>query len=241
MKRLNSKEIKKALFGLVLTDASIFIKRFSIYTKEKEFAENIEYILKNISGVEKINNKINIDKRWNPPIIGWRVWTTNHPYFEKIYKIFYSETRKHITPYIVSRLDEIAFAYAWMGDGYLEHHKNRKSNSIQNLGYFCLESFPPEELELIIKRLKYYSINSRLSKYSGKKTSGYGYRIKITGLDLQKFIDTIYPYILDCFKYKTKLYYKNANIESKYILNNLSNTEHIILNYDNVEDIVRHS
>ena len=57
--------------------------------------------------------------------------------------------------------------------------------------------------------------------------------------NLQKFIDIIYPHILESFKYKTILYYKS--LESEYILNDLLNTEHIIKSYNNVEDIVRHS
>ena len=235
MKKLNSKEIKKALLGLVLTDASIIGKRFSIFSKEKEFIDNIEYILLNITGVETRKAYVS-DERFNPPATGARLWTKNNIYFEKLNKIFYKDGKKILTKYIADRFDEMAFAYAWMSDGYLEHRKNKKENKIQNLGWFCLESFSYEEQMLLVNRLLYFGINSRIVSVSSRGTK-YN-RIKISGLDLQKFIDMIYPYILDCFKYKTIMYYKD---DAKYISCTLSNTEHIIKKYDNVDDIVRHS
>lgn len=234
MKKLNSKEIKKALFGIVATDGSTIGKRFSIYLKDEAFIDNIIFILENISGISKIHKLKVVDKRFSPPAIGWKVWTTNHMYFEKMNKIFYQD-RKQITKYIASRLNEMSFAYMWMCDGYLEHQKNRKENKVQNRGWFCLEKYPKEELNFIIERLKYYEIESRLSPVEW----GFGYRIQISGTDLQKFIDMIYPFVIESFKYKTELYYKSK--QSKYVLNNLFNTEHIIKEYNNVDDIVRHS
>ena len=130
MKTLTSKQIKKALYGVVLTDGSSIGKRFSIYSKNEELIEDINKILENISGINKIHI-INVeDKRYNPPAKGWKLWTTNHPYFENMNKIFYKD-RKTVTKYIAKRLDEISFAYIWMCDGYLEHTKNRKENHIQ--------------------------------------------------------------------------------------------------------------
>jgi hypothetical protein len=237
MKKLNSKEIKKALFGIVLTDGSCINKRFSAYCKEEEFSDHTLYILNNISGIKEVHKLKVEDARFSPPALGWKVWTTNHIYFEKLNKIFYSNGTKKVTKYIADRLDEIAFAYAWMCDGYLEHNKNRAENKIQNLGWFCLEGFAKEEQQLIVDRLQYYNINSRIVNVVFRSVK-YN-RIKISGIDLQKFIDMIYPHMLDCYKYKTELYYKDIN--SKYVLDSLSNTEHIIKQYNNVDDIVRHS
>jgi|WetSurSiteA1Bulk_404760.scaffolds.fasta_scaffold01479_6 hypothetical protein len=235
MKKLNSKQIKKALLGITLTDGSCIGQRFSIYLKNEEFVNDINFILNNISGISKIHKKEIIDTRFNPPAVGYKLWTTNHIYFGKLNKIFYENGRKRINKYIADRLDETAFAYAWMCDGYLEHQKNRKANKIQNRGWFCLESFPEEELNLIVDRLKHYNIKSQISPVEW----GYGYRIQISGLNLQRFIDMIYPYVLNSFKYKTIMYYKSTS--SKYVLDDLFNTEHIIKQYNNVDDIVRHS
>jgi hypothetical protein len=237
MKKLNSQEIKKALFGIILTDGSAIGKRFSIYSKEEEFIDHINYILNNITGISNIKKLEVNDARFTPPAKGWKLWTTNHVYFEKLNKIFYFENRKHVTKYIADRFDKIAFAYAWMCDGYLEHRKNRSENKIQNLGWLCSECFTKDEQQLIVNRLFYYNIASRIVSVSFR---GIKYnRIKISGLDLQKFIDMIYPHVLDCYKYKTEMYYKST--DSKYVLTGLSNTEHIIRTYNNVDDIVRHS
>ena len=55
MKTLTSKQIKKALYGVVLTDGSSIGKRFSIYSKNEELIEDINKILENISGINKIH------------------------------------------------------------------------------------------------------------------------------------------------------------------------------------------
>jgi hypothetical protein len=230
MKKLNSKEIKKIIFGVLLTDGSVLGKRFSIYCKEKEMVDKLFLVLSDFP-----NLKITIRKVFNERFgsEGYRLWTTNSPYFEKIRKIFYPKEKKTVTKYIADRMDFQAFAYAWMCDGYLEHQKNRKENKIQNRGWFCLEGFESSALLLLVNRLKELGVNSRLSSVDW----GNGFRIQISGTDLQVFIDKIYPYILKSFIYKTELYYKS----DKYVLPYLSNTEHIIKYYNDVEDIVRHS
>lgn len=232
MKKLNSKEMKKILFGTLLTDGSVVGKRFSIYLRNEELIDNLYSVLETIPKI-KIHKKKVHDKRFD--CYGYKLWTTNSRYFDKLRGIFYPKNRKIVTKYIADRLDFQALAYAWMCDGFLEHQKNRKSNKVQNRGWFCLEGFTKEELEILVTRLSDLGIESRLSPVEW----GYGYRIQISGTALQIFIDKIYPYVLESFKYKTILYYKDKN--SKYILNDLSNTEHIIREYDNVDDIVRHS
>jgi hypothetical protein len=235
MKRLNSKEIKKALLGIVLSDGTIRHRRFSAYFKYEEMAKHVNEILSNISGLTVTTLKT-VDTRFNPPAIGYKTWTTKHPYLEKIEKLFYPDGEekgeKRITKYIADRLDVISFSYIWMCDGYLGHQKNRAKNKIQNQGWFCLEGYPPEDLELLIFSLKKLDIESRLSPVEW----GHKFRILVSAHDLQKFISLIYPFVLDIYKYKTTLYYKTLD----YTID-VPNAEHIFKMYENVEDIVRHS
>jgi len=124
-------------------------------------------------------------------------------------------------------------AHIWMCDGFLNHHKNKNTNKNQNIGYLCLESFPKEELNILIAKLSRMGICSRLQKVRW----GFGYRIKISGTALQKLMDGIIKYIIPCFKYKTFLYYKSK----EYLDSNLQNAEQFIRTYNDIEDIVRHS
>lgn len=231
MKRLTAKEIKKIVLGVTLSDGHIDTKndRFDFYSKHREHAEYVAEVLKQISGMD-VTFKVKNDKRGH---IGYRVFTRKHPYWKNIKTPIYG-VRKQLTDYSIARIDEEALSHIWMCDGYLEHAKNKKLNKIQNIGWLCLEAFPKEELMLLQDHLKdKWGVTSTLSK----KPWGFGYRIRIGGGNLQKFISVVYPFTLNCFKYKTEIFYKK--IESADM--SLPNAEHIIHLYEHCEDIVRHS
>jgi hypothetical protein len=231
-KIMKASEIKKVLFGVLLSDGSLDTKtqRFGIYSKQPEY---IDFLYKVFSGLthSEFVTKQTYDKRFG--VFGYRIWSKRSKYFSKMFDIFYPNGRKQLTPYVVDRLDALALAHVWMCDGYLEHAKNRKANTIQNVGWFCLESFPREELQLLTNRLKkVYGINSSLVV----KPWGFGYRIRMGGESLQKFISLIYPHIIPCFYYKTELFYKR-----KVTALQLPSAEQYVKLYEHTDDIVRYS
>ena len=229
---MEASRIKKIMFGVLVSDGSLDknTKRFDLYSKEKEYAEYIQDCFSKLTH-NSFSTMEKFDKRFG--VKGYRVWSTKSKYLHNTYKIFYPNNgRKMLSKYIVDRLNEESLAHIWMCDGYLEHSKNRKKNKVQNIGWFCLESFPKEELEILQERLKSFNVNSSLVK----KPWGFGYRIRVGGEDLQRFISIVYPYILDCFKYKTVLFYKKKSTALE-----LPSAEHFIKEYDEVDDIVRYS
>ena len=230
---MEAKRIKKILFGVLLSDGSLDrnTKRFDLYSKQKDYAEYIQKTLNELTH-NRFSLKEVLDKRFG--VSGYRVWSTKSKYLSKTYDIFYPNNgRKVLSKYIVSRLDEEALAHVWMCDGYLEHSKNRAKGKVQNIGWFCLESFTKEELSLLQDHLQSnYNVCSSLVK----KPWGFGYRIRIGGENLQRFISIVYPFILDCFKYKTVLFYKQKSTASE-----LPSAGHFIQIYSEVDDIVRHS
>ncbi len=230
MKRLSSKAIKKILLGTLLSDGSIQKGkyRYDLYSKQEAHAQYICNVLNQITGVFA-TMKVKRDKRG---CVGYRVRTRKHEYFKKLYRTSYNG-RKELNHYNVRRLDAEALAHLWMCDGYLEHAKNRKKGTAQNIGWFCLESFPKKELEILNEHMeKTFGISCSLVK----KPWGFGYRNRIGGKNLQKFISLVYPYILDCFKYKTPLFYMNMSRADM----SLPNAEQYICKYTCIEDIVRH-
>lgn len=230
---MEAKRIKKIMFGVLLSDGSLDknSKRFDLYSKQKDYAEYLQKVFSNLTHT-RFSMKESVDKRFE--VVGYRVWSTKSKYLSKTYDIFYPYGgRKVLSKYIVSRLDAEALAHVWMCDGYLEHGKNRKKNKVQNIGWFCLESFPKEELSILQDHLKKnFNVNTSLVK----KPWGFGYRIRVGGEDLQRFISLIYPFVLDCFKYKTELFYKKKSTALK-----LPSAEHFVKTYSEVDDIVRHS
>lgn len=230
---MEATRIKKIFYGILLSDGSLDrnTKRFDFYSKQKEYAEYTQEVLNQLTHSSFSMREV-VDKRFGTT--GYRVWSKKSKYLSKAYGIFYPNNgRKVLTKYIVSRLDAEALAHVWMCDGYLEHAKNRKTNKVQNVGWFCLESFPKEELEILQKHLESrFGIQSSLVK----KPWGFGWRIRIGGENLQRFISLVYPYILDCFKYKTVLFYKKKSTALE-----LPSAEHFIVKYNGVDDIVRHS
>lgn len=229
MERLTAKEIKKIMYGVCLSDGHIEPRgRFQLYSKHKEYIEYICWVLSQITHVNA-TFRVRNDKRG---YVGYSVDTNCNAYFKTMRKHTYG-VRKELTTYNISRIDAQALAHIYMCDGYTEHAKNRKLGKVQNIGWFCLEAFPKEELELFQGHLKStWGIETSLIK----KPWGFGYRLRCGGDNLQKLISTIYPYILDCFKYKTDLFYK----EKAYVLD-LPNAEQYVKQYSCIEDIVRHS
>jgi hypothetical protein len=231
MKRISSKKIKKIVFGILISDGHIDKNgRFDLYNKNEEYILFVKEVFENITNTRcKIYKKY--DKRFN--VFGYRLATNCTPYFKKLREIFYDEQgKKHLTKYIVSRIDFEALSHIWMCDGFLRHTPNHKKQKIQNLGFFCLESFPLEELKLLQNKLLSLGIESRFEVVPW----GFKYRLKISAIPLQKFIDGIFQYIIPCFKYKTILYYKSM----LYVDSNLQSAEQFIIFYDDIEDIVRH-
>lgn len=229
---MKAKQIKKIMFGVLLSDGSIDKNsiRFEVYSKNKEYAEYLNQTFNNLTHTT-FSLKETLDKRFD--VKGYRIWSKKSRYLKKMYDLFYPQNgRKVLSKYICDRLDAESFAHIWMCDGYLEHAKNRTKNKVQNIGWFCLESFPEEELKLLQNRLLDFGVESSLVR----KPWGFGYRIRIGGENLQRFISIVYPYILDCFKYKTVLFYRRKETALE-----LPSAEHFIIEYNEVDDIVRYS
>lgn len=235
MNKLNSKRIKKILLGVLLSDGNLNktpnSARFDFYNKQETYVDYMFEVFQQLTGSNPVKNE-RFDKRFNSK--GYRVFTKTSRYFSKLYQIFYLNTEKKITTYVLNRLDEESLAHIWMCDGMLHFKWDKSKDKVQIHGYFCLESFSKEELLEFIKflNLKYNIHASLLQVKWGKK-----YRIMLTGENLRKFISLIYDYVLPCFKYKCNLYYKNDDV-----MINLSKAEHFITIYkklDEIEDIIR--
>jgi hypothetical protein len=217
---MQASRLKQIMFGTLLSDASIDAasQRYDISQVQHEY---IDYLYDALSGLTHTSFSRSAG----------RLSSRRSRYMTKMRKLFYPHGRKAVTEYVAKRLGPEAWAHVWMCDGYLEAAKNRRKNKVQNVGWLCLESFPPEELELLQQNLRKHGIETSLAP----RPWGYGYRIRIGGENLQRFISMVYEYVLPCFAYKTILFYKKRKSALE-----LPSAEHYIVEYDTVEDVVRH-
>ncbi len=231
---LSSGYINKSLYGILLSDGWIDSNypRFGFGNKNPNYCDMIYHILSSITHC-KVNTRTYKDKRFENTYT-YRVDGNHKVIFQKLRKELY-EDRKVLTPKVCKKIDAVALAHIWMGDGLLQKTKNRKKDKIQFKGIFCLESFPFDELYLLQQHL----LNLRIQTSFYKVRWGYGIRLMCGGKNLQRLISLIYPYVLTDYEYKLNLYYKTPD---KYCDMTLANTDHFIKSYSTIseiEDIVR--
>lgn len=234
---LKSSEIRKSILGIVITDGYIDIDgRFQFSSKYPEYRDHVVGLFNQFPNNEnKIWTNDYYDKRYN--VYTYKMVANYPAYFSKMRNRIYTGSIKQLSKKTIQNIDERVLAYMWMSDGYLQHQKNRQKDKIQNNGAFCLESFTEIELQNFID---YSKERFDVEWYLKRVPWGNGYRPVTSGLNLQKLINIIYPYVIPVFAYKTKLFYKTLD----YCNMNLTNAEHIFVQYQTIqeyEDIVRTS
>jgi hypothetical protein len=233
---IKSSQIKAIMYGIIASDGYIDVahSRLDLYSKRKEY---IDYVYSIISEIPESYATIKrIESKYGTT--GYRLWTRKHKYFDNLGYAFYCTGTKELNKYNISKMNIESLAHIWMCDGQLDHKKNRIRNTIQNIGYIHFQCFSDEENLLFINHwASKYNIQMSLLKKSN--AGGSGNVIRIGGMSLQRLISLIYPYILNCFKYKTPLFYKTK----EYVNEELPNAEQYLIYYkdiEDIEDIVRH-
>jgi hypothetical protein len=234
---LTSSEIKQSVLGLVLSDGYIDYKnRFCLTSKYSDFRNHCaDLFIQFPNSDKKIWKNDYFDKRFG--VYTYKMVASYPAYFDKFANWCYPDGKKELTKDVVHKIDARCLAYIWMGDGYLEHAKNRRADKIQNIGWLCLESFSFNELDYFSNFMneKYNLTFKTVVSNTGRSRNP---RVKIIGNGLQRFIDLVFPYITPTFQYKTWLFYKT----DKRFDNTLSSAEHIFKYYTsikNYEDIVQ--
>jgi hypothetical protein len=234
-----SSEIKQAVLGILLSDGSLDKRnRFSVSSKYPDFRNHIGNLFNQFpNSSNKVWYNDYLDKRFN--VYTYRVVATYPAYFAKFRDWCYPNREKELTALVSNKIDARALAYMWQCDGFLEHVKNRKKDKIQNIGWFCLESFEEKQLRYFCDCMnEKYSLDLKtVIVNNGRRRVP---RIKTSGTGLQKLISLMYPYITETFQYKTKLFYKTE----RYFDGSLPSAEHILVLYNTIqeyEDIVRYS
>lgn len=130
------------------------------------------------------------DSRFQKTYIQWRFKTKINKFFTVLHYLFYSGTKKIITPKIYSLLKTpLSLAVWFMDDG-------GRRNDCYGLFINTL-SFTEKENEILKKCLKEkFSLNCRIHWVQD------GYRLYIPSKDTKHFSELVYPYIIPSMRYK---------------------------------------
>ena len=221
-----TKEQNSLLNGLLLSDGYIINRDnlFGITSSSLQFVEYVKSIFPNeIWSSTKIFKTEYFDKRINKTLTEYYIRSHNN-LFLSLKEKWYQNGKKIIPNDII--IDKECLLTWYLGDGCLQHHKNKKSTDGIKL---CTNSFDKNDIEkvLIPQLLKYEA----KIQYTDKKQPV----IIIPRRKCDLFLNDIGNCPFDDYKYKWNIFpYKNKKIEKngfKYISNEIKKI--IIESYKN--------
>lgn len=200
---MNSSELKGFLTGLIYgdghIDSGVTKRAFRIKTIHKEYAYNIKEELESCTNFQiKIKE---FPERKSHGCVHKKYWElsiASHPYFAKKYHHFYGDAKERIaSKESLSWITPMGLAYWYMSDGYI-CLVGKTSGIIKDRRVdICTDRYPKKIVEKMINILKNkFDLNCSIIKRNNS------YRIRIKSDSYLKFYDIIYPYMINCMKYK---------------------------------------
>lgn len=206
---ITSQQLKSYLTGLILGDGfidnGVNKRAFRIKSINTDFIESIyEAINKTTNfkvSVKEFPNSIGRDgtnhRKYQELTI------SSHPYFSKIYHLFYDDYRKRIlTKKAIDSLGWEGWANWFMSDGYICKVGKESGKIVDRRVDLCTDRYSKKDVEYL---------SSFISKKYGYKTKvfnrGNSYRIRMSLMDAQYFLLNISPFVVPSFYYKLDMSY----------------------------------
>jgi LAGLIDADG DNA endonuclease family len=190
-------EQNQLILGSLLGDASLTYRKdrdtydFQVghCLEQKQLVEYKAHLLNtNVSSYIKDDTSFSAGKEF------FKTSYHNKYELEKIYDMCFKNGIKTVTEQWIDSLNEDGIAMWFMDDGTSSFSKNNVMVRFSTL------SFPKKQLVLLQRRLTDFGISTTLQKHS----DGEGYVIYIRQSSVNKFMDLIEPFIIECMKYKIK-------------------------------------
>ena len=217
--QINSTELKSFYAGLIISDGyiakGVSNRAFILRTINKDFAEYIESFTQAHTNFTtrikylpaKIDNNLVHHKEH------WEFSTKAHPYFAKLYHIFYDDYRKkYIHPDMLSWLDLRGLANWYMADGYCTNVGKTKGKIVNCRVEFCNDCFTYDDNLLFCKYM------SGLGYKTNPIKRGNVYRASMSLYDAQRFFVEINQYIVPSMKYKLYMNIQRPWMTDEYLL-----------------------
>ena len=213
---LNKNEVKSAIIGMVIGDASIG-KRWKngnaciqMSHSERQFCYMLwkESIINNITrtSITRTSRILN-----GKEFFGFHLHSHRHPVFTSLFKRFYHNGCKVVDEYLVKMITPLALAIMFMDDGCFSRFGSKRNDSY----FLCTQSFDFANQLLLKKSLKItFGLDWNTNKV-GRDVNGHPlYRLRLANRHNQQFVNIIKPYMeqIPCMLYKLGSY---ANISDK--------------------------
>tara|TARA_Y100001936_G_C16077983_1_gene675426 strand:- start:467 stop:1426 length:960 start_codon:yes stop_codon:yes gene_type:complete len=199
--------LQETIDGLVISDASLRLRHangnatFSITSKHKSVCEKIAntFLMHGITGIVTQHNPGKDMKEAGHK--GWKFEShVAEGIFTDLYHKWYPNNIKHIPNDL--NLTPTVLAFCIIGDGH-----NKPDSRSQRI-ILCLESFPKDELDDLVVKLKELGIESaHVTRIRDGQTNGVidhnkvHYRIEISvASDVNKVLDMITPIVIPSFE-----------------------------------------
>ena len=200
---ITATELRSFYAGLILSDGTVdkgVSKRaYTQKTINKDFADYIKNFTDTYTNYKSTiryfparidKNKVNHKEHW-----GFIVKA--HPYFAKLYHLFYDDYRtKYLNPKVLKWIDHRGLANWYMSDGYVTNVGKTKGKIVDCRVEFCNDCFTLEENEIFCEMMRRLGYTTRVVK------RGKFYRSRVSLYDAQKMFVDIYPFVVPSMRYK---------------------------------------
>lgn len=200
--KLDKKQITEAFCWMILGDGSIEVpQRGNCRLAVTHAADHEDYLYWKASIIDQvtswsINPHVQGGNGFNPGGEYFRLRSSAHPWFTKVYERFYAPLgRKSIDPHALKLLGPLGLAILYQDDGSYYYSTDAGHNIL--IHKLCFSKF---ELEALAKTIvDKFGIIFRINADKGK---GFGYRLRMRAKDRDKFFSLIDPYIVPSMLYK---------------------------------------
>ena len=186
------------ILGSLLGDASLSCRRKEAYElqvshclEQKDWLTHLAKVLgSSVCSYVKDDNSYSAGKEY------FRTTYCNKYELKRIYRMcFDGDGIKTVSKAWANSINELAIAVWFMDDG-----RSSYVGKDSVVASFSTLSFPKKECILLQNRLQDFDIKTTLQKHS----DGQGLVTAIRQKSINKFMDMIGPYVVDCMKYKIK-------------------------------------
>lgn len=205
---MESSKLKSYLTGLILGDGyvdnGVQKRAFRIKTTHKDFADKILEDLLSVGFkcfAREVNEYTSEDGTKHKKY--YEVNTKAHPYFSKIYHVFYDDYRNRIiTKKALNNLGWEGWANWFMSDGYIVRVGKESGKIVDRRVELCTDRYSENSVLFLAKYME-TNFGYKIKVVARGEVN----RIRISLLNAQDFFLNIYPFFVPSFLYKLDMCY----------------------------------
>lgn len=178
---------RSIIIGSLLGDGYIRIipGRLNAFLEINHSIKARDYVDYKYTSLQRLCESAPKQRESNEDRVAYRFFTKQHPELTELYHQFYKDNKKIIPKDLM--LDPVILAIWYMDDG-----SKCRNHDI----YLNTQQFSMNDQNILLHQLRDLGIHARLNKDKQY------YRIRILKESIQKFMEIIFPYIIESMQYK---------------------------------------